>query len=52
MEYMSIKEVADFLALHPNTIYRLCKQGDIPSIKFGTTIRINKEDLDDFLKEK
>ena len=28
----------------------LCKQGDIPSIKFGTTIRINKEDLDDFLK--
>lgn len=52
MEYMSIKEVADFLGLHPNTIYRLCKQGDIPSIKFGTTIRINKEDLRSYLDTK
>ena len=49
---MNIKEVADCLRLHPNTVYRLCKNGDIPSIKFGTTIRIKKDDLDAYLQEK
>jgi excisionase family DNA binding protein len=52
MEYMNIREVADFLRLHPNTVYRLCKQGDIPSIKFGTTIRVHKDDLSSYLATK
>jgi len=52
MEYMSIKEVADSLSLHPNTIYRLCRSGDIPSIKIGTTIRIDKDDLNSYLSNK
>ncbi|MDB3976445.1 helix-turn-helix domain-containing protein [Gammaproteobacteria bacterium] len=49
---MNVKEVANCLMLHPNTVYRLCKNGDIPSIKFGTTIRIKKEDLNSYLSDK
>ncbi len=52
MEYMSIKDVADCLSLHPNTIYRLCRSGDIPSIKFGTSIRIRKDDLHSYVENK
>ena len=52
MEYMNIKEVADYLRLHQNTVYRLCKNGEIPHQRIGTTIRVHKEDLASYLKAK
>ena len=45
MEYMTIKQVAEVMHLHPNTVYRYVKNGSLPSSKVGTTIRINKDDL-------
>ena len=52
MEYMNIKEVAECLRIHPNTVYRWCRSGDLPAIRLGTTIRIKREDLESFLSTK
>ena len=40
---MTLKEVARYLSVHPNTIYRLAKQGKIPAFKVGSDWRFNTQ---------
>lgn len=42
----TIKEVADYLGLHPGTIYRLARDGSIPAFKIGSDWRFNRESID------
>lgn len=46
---MSVKEVADYLQVHPSTIYRLLKRGTIPAFRVGSDWRFRKADLDAWL---
>jgi excisionase family DNA binding protein len=46
---LTISEVAEMLRLHPTTIYRLVKRGEIPGFKIGGNWRINGESLDAWL---
>ena len=50
-EQMNVKEVASYLRLHQNTVYRLIKNGEIPSTRLGTNIRIDKGELDKYLSK-
>ena len=43
---LTIVEVAEVLRVHPTTIYRLVKRGDIPGFKIGGNWRINRASLD------
>jgi excisionase family DNA binding protein len=43
---LTIGEVAEILRVHPTTIYRLVKRGDLPGFKIGGNWRINKASLD------
>jgi len=45
-----LKEVAERLKLHPNTLRRYAKEGKLPAMKFGRAWRIEKEDLKEFMK--
>jgi excisionase family DNA binding protein len=42
----TISEVAEVLRMHPTTIYRLVKRGDLPGFKIGGNWRVNRASLD------
>ena len=44
-EVMTIKDVADFLDVHPMTIYKYVKEGKIPAFKVGTNWRIRRNSI-------
>jgi excisionase family DNA binding protein len=51
-ELLKPDEVAAYLGVSRNTIYRWCKSGDIESIKVRKTLRIQKSTLIDWIAEQ
>jgi putative molybdopterin biosynthesis protein len=45
----NIRETAEAIGLHPNTVYELVKKGELPAIKLGRKILISKLELSKFL---
>jgi excisionase family DNA binding protein len=43
---LTLGEVAEFLRVHPSTVYRLLKQGRIPAFRVGSDWRFNLEQID------
>jgi excisionase family DNA binding protein len=43
---LTLREVAEFLQVHPTTVYRLLKHGRIPAFRVGSDWRFNLEDID------
>ncbi|WP_058302877.1 helix-turn-helix domain-containing protein [Gorillibacterium timonense] len=41
-EILSVKNVAELMGWHPNTVYQKCQSGEILSIKVGNSRRIRK----------
>ena len=50
MNVLTLKEVAQRLKLHPNTLRRYAKEGKLPAMKFGRVWRIEEEDLKEFMR--
>lgn len=42
---LTVKEAADFLQITENTIYLWARQGKLPCIRFGTSIRFDPDEL-------
>jgi excisionase family DNA binding protein len=42
-DLLTVKEISDLLRLHPNTVYKLVRQGKIPSFRIGTELRFGKD---------
>jgi excisionase family DNA binding protein len=40
---LTLEEVAEFLRVHPTTIYRLLRKGKIPAFKVGSDWRFNED---------
>lgn len=38
-------EVAEFLCIHKNTVYKLIRWGDLPAFRVGKSWRIQRSDL-------
>ena len=38
-------EVAEFLGIHKNTVYKLIRRGDLPAFRVGKSWRIQRNDL-------
>lgn len=51
-EYLTAKQVADYLQVKPLTIYQWAREGKIPAIKIGRIWRFKKEAIDNFLDEQ
>jgi len=50
---LSVKEVASYLGVHPCTVRRLEKKGNLPSIRGrGLGIRFKREDIDSWLEKR
>ena len=43
---MTVRELADYLRVHPSTIYRLLKQKRIPAFKVGSDWRFDPKRID------
>ncbi|MCX6339731.1 MAG: helix-turn-helix domain-containing protein [Candidatus Aureabacteria bacterium] len=50
-EVMTIDQVADYLHLHKQVVYRHVKRGNIPASRIGTTIRFKKSVIDAWLED-
>jgi len=46
--YVNVIEAGRRLRIHPETVKRLCRQGDLPATKIHNTWLINKDVLDNF----
>ncbi|MCD6100206.1 MAG: helix-turn-helix domain-containing protein, partial [Candidatus Marinimicrobia bacterium] len=46
-----IKEVANYLKIKEQTVYRLVQQGKIPALKIGGQWKIKKEHIDRLFDE-
>jgi len=46
--YYNVIEASHRLKVHPETVKRLCRQGDIPAIKIHNTWLISGDILDNF----
>ncbi len=46
--YLNVNEASRRLKVHPETVKRLCRQGDLPATKLHNTWLIDKDILDNF----
>jgi len=51
-EVLTVKQVAEFLQMDERTIYKLAKQGDIPSLKVSNQWRFLKKDIESWVEQK
>ena len=49
-DVMKVSEVAEYLRVNPQTVYRKAKAGEMPVLRIGRAIRFRKSELDDWLK--
>ena len=42
---LTIVEVSNFLRLHPTTVYRFVRRGELPAFKIGGGWRVNMHEL-------
>jgi len=45
-DVLTVDEVARYLRVHPMTVQRWCRTGDLPAAKIGRAYRIKKDALD------
>lgn len=43
--YLKVEEVAHQLSLTESAVYKMCRRGEIPSVKFGKAVRIPVDGL-------
>ena len=49
-QLLTVKQVAEVLQFHRQTVWRLIKEGRLPCIRLGRrAIRVSRQDLDDFI---
>ncbi|MFH1853927.1 MAG: helix-turn-helix domain-containing protein [Candidatus Omnitrophota bacterium] len=50
-QVMTVKDIAEYLDMHPMTIYKLVKIGKIPAFKVGTSWRIKRESIKKWIEK-
>ena len=49
-EIMTVTEVAEYLRVNPQTVYRKAKAGELPAVRIGRAIRFWRQELEDWLR--
>ena len=50
--WMTLEEVAKYLWVSKDSIYRLAQKGEIPASKLGNLWRFKKEEIDKWMRKK
>lgn len=51
-EFMTVRDVAEYLNVDAKTVYRIVKRGDLPGFKVGGTWRFKKSDIDEWVEKQ
>jgi excisionase family DNA binding protein len=51
-ELLSAEDVAELLGVKETTVWRWCREGNLPCLKVGKYWRLRREALEDFLKQR
>jgi excisionase family DNA binding protein len=51
-QIMTVRELSEYLRVHPTTVYRLLKLGKLPAFKVGSDWRFNSESIDHWRSEQ
>jgi excisionase family DNA binding protein len=51
-EVLTVKEVCELLQVHPSTLYKLVRQGSIPSFRVGTEWRFREDVIERWTVEQ
>jgi len=43
---MTVKELSEYLRVHPSTVYKLLRRGEVPAFRIGSDWRFNAEAID------
>jgi len=49
-EVMTVSEVAEYLRVNPQTVYRKAKAGELPAVRIGRAIRFRRSELEAWCK--
>ena len=49
---LTVKDLAHYLKVHPSTVYRLLKGGQLPAFKVGSDWRFNFKEIDRWRVER
>ncbi len=50
--YMSYRDAEHYSGLSRWTLFRACERGELHKITVGTTVRFDREDLDQFMQSR
>ena len=50
-QVMTVKEIAEYLGVHPMTIYKYVQDGKIPAFKIGASWRIRRDSIKKWMDE-
>lgn len=50
-EIMNVEEAAAYLGISKMWLYKACKEGHVPHVRFGNKYRFQKETLDEWMRE-
>ncbi len=50
-EFMTLEEVAEYLRISINTLYKMVQQKRIPALKVGRLWRFRKDEIDAWMRE-
>jgi excisionase family DNA binding protein len=50
-EVMTVKELADYLRVHPTTVYRLLRTRQLPGFRVGSEWRFNRAAIEQWQQE-
>jgi excisionase family DNA binding protein len=51
-EWLKVPEVAEVLRIARSRAYELVAEGEIPSVRIGRSLRVNRGELDRWLEEQ
>lgn len=49
-KWLRVRDVADYLKLSPEMVYKLVQNEDMPSVRIGSSWRINQNELEQWLR--
>ena len=49
-DVLTVSEVAEYLRVNPQTVYRKAKAGELPVVRIGRAIRFRREELEEWMK--
>jgi excisionase family DNA binding protein len=52
LDLLSMPEVCQVLGMGKSWVYRRLRSGEIPSVKLGRSIKVKREDLEEYLEKQ